>query len=64
MKLDLSKEILTNSQKNWIANQIISGLTSIKEINLKYNISKHRLKDYVTRVRKGLTLHTGQLFYF
>ena len=54
---NLHDKILSKSEKDWIANEIISKRIKVKDMHARYNISMRRIRDYAYRSKKGIILH-------
>ena len=55
-KVDLSNEILTADEKNWLGQKIVDGHYKQSWVSKYYSISKQLVHKYTTSVKKGLAL--------
>jgi transposase len=56
---DLSKSVLTLEQKTWLAERVINGLETAKELNIKYKISLNTIYRWISLLKSGKKLLTN-----
>lgn len=57
---DLSQALLNERQKRWVAQEIISGRTTAKDLSQKYNLKRNSVNQIVSRVKRGCCVRQGR----
>mmetsp|Transcript_26482 Transcript_26482/g.36462 ORF Transcript_26482/g.36462 Transcript_26482/m.36462 type:complete len:212 (-) Transcript_26482:613-1248(-) len=56
---DLSEKKLTLEQKTWLANRVICGKETVKELHIKYKLSVNTIYKWVNIIKAGGKLSTN-----
>ena len=57
---DLSNSLLSERQKRWVAQEVMSGRTTAKDLSVKYNLKRNTVNQIVSRVKRGCCVRHGR----